>query len=68
VGFHGKARGDEPGRTTAVHYLGVPLGEAARQAIVKLVKPVVVGVDHPRYKAETELRDATLRSIAEDLA
>jgi hypothetical protein len=67
VYFVGKTRGDDPNRTTAVHYLRVPLGESARRAIVDMTRPVIVGVDHPQYTARTELSEATTRSLAEDL-
>jgi hypothetical protein len=54
-------------RTLAVHYVKFPLGEALARALVGGARPVVVGVNHPRYSARSELSEESVRSIAADL-
>jgi hypothetical protein len=36
-------------------------------ATIKGDAPIRVGIDHPNYKAEVMVRDATRESLAEDL-
>lgn len=62
------ARGTDPGRTMAVQYVKFPLSPTARAAVRDGRGPVLVGVNHPAYTAETELSPATLASLGEDLA
>jgi hypothetical protein len=72
---HDEAR-EHPDRTTAVHYLKFPLGEAAERALRDVLEKrrppsevtVEVVVDHPRYRATVALPAETVLSIAEDLA
>ncbi len=59
-------RGTEPSRTMAVQYIKFPLGEAALAAVRAKRGPVLLGVDHPAYRATTTLSDATLASLADD--
>jgi hypothetical protein len=64
----GKRVGAEAGRTTAVHYLKVPLGaEAAEKLRSRRAASVAVFVDHPRYSARVALGPATLVKLAEDV-
>ncbi|MGH7438773.1 MAG: DUF3501 family protein [Polyangiaceae bacterium] len=67
----GADRGDDATRTTAVHYLKVPLSTgqvaALRGVAAGRMPKVEMGVDHPVYSATTALVDLTTRSIAEDL-
>jgi hypothetical protein len=59
-------RSTEPGRTLAVHYVKFPLGPAAERAVREARGPVVLGVAHPGYSAETELSAETLANLAGD--
>jgi hypothetical protein len=61
-------RGTDPTRTIAVHYVKFELGERARAAIQQAKPPVLLGVDHPAYSAETALSISTLTSLRNDLA
>jgi hypothetical protein len=66
--FRGVLRGDDAERTTAVHYLKAKLSPPLREAVVAGTEPVVVGVDHASYRAETQLSGAQVRSLADDLS
>lgn len=58
---------ESPDRTTAVHYLKFPMSELATRAVASgATKSVILGVDHPLYKAETVLGAAVLKSLADD--
>jgi hypothetical protein len=61
-------RGTDSTRTIAVHYVKFVLGERAQEAIQRAKAPVLLGVDHPAYSAETALSNATLSSLQNDLA
>jgi hypothetical protein len=61
-------RGDDPSRTTAVHYVKFALGEELAKSVREGRATLVVGVDHPAYSAETEISKATCQSLADDLA
>jgi hypothetical protein len=61
-------RGDDPSRTTAVHYVKFALGEELAKSVREAGAVLVVGVDHPAYSAETEISNATRQSLADDLA
>jgi hypothetical protein len=63
----GPVRGDDPGRTTTLHYMKIPLSPAAEQAIAERRGPVKLGVSHPKYGAEVELSAETLGAIAGEL-
>ncbi len=60
-------RGDRSDRTTAVHYVKFPLGPALANA-ARADASLAVGVDHPKYRAETVLAGAALESLRGDLA
>jgi hypothetical protein len=59
-------RGTDPSRTMAVQYVKFPLGEAALAALREARGPVLLGVKHPAYTAEVELRTETLASLRDD--
>ena len=60
--------GARPDRTTAVHYMKVPLSaEAASKVRSGRAKNAAVVVSHPDYTARGELGPAALRALAEDL-
>jgi uncharacterized protein DUF3501 len=64
--------GEQPGRTTAVHYLKFPLppsvAAALRAATTATAAPgVVVRIDHPVYPAEAKLSTETVVLLGEDL-
>ena len=59
-------RGTEPGRTMAVQYSKFPLTPAAREKLIAKQGPIRIGVDHPAYRATTELAAATVQSLADD--
>jgi hypothetical protein len=68
----GPDRGDDEARTTAVHYLKFPLAAASAQALRAAASggalpAMVLGIDHPVYRAETALEAPTVKSLAEDL-
>jgi len=63
-----ETRGMLSDRTTAVHYVKYPLGPAAVAAIRSPKANVMLGVDHPAYRAETVLVRRTLEEIANDLS
>lgn len=60
-----ETRGVQPGRTTAVHYVKFPLGEAAEGVSSDAV--VAVGVEHAEYSARTELEPETVAELRADL-
>jgi Protein of unknown function (DUF3501) len=55
------------GRTTAVHYLKVKLGDAAIAAVKNRKAVAALVVDHPKLAARAEIGRATLEKMAEDL-
>lgn len=59
-------RGTDTERTMAVHYIKFRLTDAGLRAIQSGEGPVVLGVAHPVYRAETPLHPETLRSLAAD--
>ncbi len=63
----GEKAGHKPDRTTAVQYYKVPLGAAAA-AVEAGSATVAVLVDHPAYRARTELGRAALAELRGDLA
>jgi hypothetical protein len=62
-----ETRGGLPDRTTAVHYVKYPLAESAVEAIGSARATVVLGVDHPAYRAQATLLRRTIEEIANDL-
>jgi hypothetical protein len=54
-------------KTSAVHFLRFEL-TPEMVAAAKGGAPIRVGIDHPHYKAETTLPEATRESLAADLA
>lgn len=58
----------EPGRTTAVHYLKVPLSEGAAAAVAAKKARVAVLVRHPQHEARADLGPAALAALADDTA
>jgi len=61
------ARGTDPTRTMAVQYVKVPLTPAAEAALSARSGRVVLGVDHPAYRAEATLAPETVISLSLDL-
>jgi hypothetical protein len=59
-------RGSDPTRTMAVHYVKFVLPERVEHAIRTLSAEVVLGVEHPAYRAETRLSPVTMRSLQAD--
>jgi hypothetical protein len=59
-------RGTDRTRTMAVQYVKFPLGPAALAALREAKGPVLLGVTHPAYTAEVELRAETLASLRDD--
>ena len=59
-------RGTETTQTMAVHYVKFPLSETAVNAIKVGSAAVRLGVDHPAYRAATELAPATVASLRDD--
>ena len=53
-------------KMAAVQYLRFPLSAESRQALLEGAPSRLV-VEHPRYKAEAEIGDATRSSLSEDL-
>lgn len=64
----GERQGAEASRTTAVHYLRVPLPESAAAALRAGSAEVAIVVDHPACAERAVVSPATLRQLAEDLA
>jgi hypothetical protein len=67
-----ETRGVLPDRTTAVHYLKLPLGADLARRFAARVKEKPSGaaffvLDHPNLSLRTELPEATLRALAQDL-
>lgn len=58
-----ETRGVIPGRTTALHYLRIPLGERVLDRTARLA----IGVAHAAYEAETTLAPDTVSALVEDL-
>lgn len=54
-------------KISAVHYLRFALDAKAQQALREGAAASLV-IDHPRYKAETALRDETRNQLVQDLA
>jgi len=52
-------------KISAVHFVRFSLPEAARRAFAR--EPVSLVVDHPRYRARTDLSEETRRALLEDL-
>jgi hypothetical protein len=61
-----ETRGVLPDRTTAVHYVKFPLGPVGAAAFKRGAK-ALLGADHPKYRATTELAPESKSSLAEDL-
>lgn len=61
------ARGNDPTRTMAVHYLKFPMSEAAFAAF-RAGAAVSLEVEHPAYAATAPLSAATLQSLRDDFA
>lgn len=64
--------GQQPDRTTAVHYLKFPLPESVAGALRTARTPsmtpaVTLRVDHPCYQAEATLSPETVLDLGEDL-
>lgn len=59
-------RGTDPSRTMAVHYVKFRLTPNGERVVRSGEGPVVLGVDHPAYRAETVLPAETLQSLARD--
>lgn len=66
-GGQGENRGERSDRATAVHYLKFPISEAAMARIRSSEARISIGVEHPAYRAETELSPAACASLREDL-
>ncbi|MDQ2645320.1 MAG: DUF3501 family protein [Myxococcota bacterium] len=60
-------RGTDPSRTMAVHYVKFVIGEAGERALSRGGVSVVLGVEHPEYRAEIALPSQTLASLRADL-
>ncbi len=63
-----RERGDDPSRTTAVHYVRFPLGEEAAARFRNVGVSAAIGVDHPAYSAEAELTGDARGSLIEDFS
>jgi len=61
-------RSTDPARTLAVHYVKFGLTPDALAAVKGGTTSVKLGVEHPAYRAETELEAATLKSLQDDFA
>jgi hypothetical protein len=59
-----------PDRIAAVQYVRFPVGggEGVREELLDPSVPVAVVVDHPGYRARTEVSTETRRELAQDLA
>jgi hypothetical protein len=62
----------EPGRSredkiSAVQYVRFPLGARAIELLAVAGTPVAIAIDHPRYRARTQLSEEQRRSLAEDV-
>ena len=63
----GEVRGENSQRTTAVQYVKFPLGPTLGGELKSRQVPVVLGVEHPAYRAETVLSAPTLSALLGDL-
>jgi hypothetical protein len=63
----GEVRGENTQRTTAVQYVKFPLGQTLAGELKSGQVPVVLGVEHPAYRAEAVLSAPTLASLLGDL-
>lgn len=61
-------RGTDPSLTMAVHYIKFRLTSVGDRVIRSGAGPVLLGVEHPEYRAETALSPETLRSLRDDAA
>jgi len=59
-------RGTDPSIAMAVHYVKFVLGEVGASVVRSGKGPVLLGVDHPSYEAETALSAETLLSLSRD--
>ncbi len=57
----------EEDRISAVQYLRFPLGPRARECFLDPAVPASLAIEHPNYRAETELSPEARRSLARDL-
>lgn len=64
----GETRGERTDRTTAVQYVRFPLDDGAARRVRDAGGSVALGVDHPRYRAETELEPPVRASLREDFS
>ena len=55
-------------KLAAVQYLKISLGPTARAALTTAGTAVAVAIDHPNYRHEARLGEASRASLAEDLA
>jgi hypothetical protein len=67
VAARSETRGIQPGRTTAVHYVKYPLGDAAAAALRGGGARVVLGVSHPAYEADAVLSADAVAELEADL-
>lgn len=61
-------RGTDPSLTMAVHYIKFRLTPTGERVLRSGEGPVLLGVEHPEYRAETPLGPETLRSLRDDAA
>lgn len=59
-------RGFDPSRTMAVHYVKFVLSTTGERALRAGEGGATLGVEHPAYRAQTQLSRATLASLRED--
>ena len=62
----------EPGHSqeekiSAVHYVRFRLSEGQQKALADPSVEVILGIEHPNYRAQTRLSEATRQSLFEDL-
>ncbi len=62
-----ESRGILPGRTTAVHYAKFPLSPESAVAARTGKARIVIGVEHPAYRARADISPGTLAELALDL-
>jgi hypothetical protein len=71
VSARNESRGVFPDRTTAVHYLKFPLGDAATRLAAKRSDRDASGVffilDHPKLAVRKELASSAIHALVEDL-
>jgi hypothetical protein len=73
VGGHAIRAAFEPGRSTdekisAVQYTRYPLSPAAKAALLTPGTPLVLEIDHPKYRHRVALTEATRAALAGDYA